>query len=291
MASSKYNIFIGLTALLLIGCRPTIVDNPYGTITIEGWIDSGGHPFVMAHQAYSLDRAEDAPDVNIGEVLWDQTFVFGRATIFDGTDSIILTGRLDTNYLPFFVYTTTKIIGEVGHEYDLKFEYRGRVVSAKTSIPSPIYWDSLSVTAINDQSSRVQGWVSGLQETDHLLVMIKKHDEYQYRLCHLGVINGTQATDGRLLINVLNPYWVRYEHFNPDNAMMFPRYKDSTTYYDVKLARINEQEYEFWESFMAIKSTQGFVFMNTYRNLTSNIVDGNGYWCGMGSDIRTIEIR
>ena len=56
-------------------------------------------------------------------------------------------------------------------------------------------------------------------------------------------------------------------------------------------AEIGEEEYQFWNSFIAQNMTQGVFFMETHSNIISNIQNGNGYWCGMGSTEYIVKLN
>ena len=116
MENSKLKHIFGVLILcfLLYSCVREEVDHT--KMVVEGWIDAGKHPIVMLHTSYSLSLSE--PDsTTLLDVLEQYMVLFGKVVIFDGEDSVILTGRVDTNYLPPYIYTTTKIIGEVGKTY------------------------------------------------------------------------------------------------------------------------------------------------------------------------------
>ena len=58
----------------------------------------------------------------------------------------------------------------------------------------------------------------------------------------------------------------------------------------IKFAQVDEEEFLFWDSFIAQKLTQGVFFMETHSNIVSNIRGGNGYWCGMGATEYLIKL-
>lgn len=134
MANSNVShiIWIVLLSICLIGCERENMDHT--KMVVEGWIDAGRHPIVMLHTSYSLDASSD-PDTTLLGVLEEHMVLFGKVVLFDGEDSVILTGRVDTNYLPPYIYTTTKIRGEVGKTYRLRATYKGFSAQSETVIP------------------------------------------------------------------------------------------------------------------------------------------------------------
>jgi hypothetical protein len=251
-------------------------------MVVEGWIDAGKHPIVMLHTSYSLSLSE--PDsTTLLDVLEQHMVLFGKVVIFDGEDSVILTGRVDTNYLPPYIYTTTKIIGEVGKTYSLHAKYKEFSAKAKTEIPEIASFDSIRVTNFN-QKMNVVGYANQLEIDQPYIIMACTTKDKQYKICPMGAFRASQK---QLKLTINNPI-----NFTGEGMMLqtlFPQL-DSVDI-AIKFAKIGEAEYQFWDSYIAQKMTQGMFFMETYGNIISNIEDGNGYWCGMGASEYTISLE
>ena len=107
----KKLLYILLAALVLIGCKKEEPQPP--TLIMEGWIDANGHPVVMIHKTYVLDFGNDKSRT-IEETVEDLLIPFGKVTVSDGEQEVVLTGRIDTAYLPPYTYNYTYIRGQVG---------------------------------------------------------------------------------------------------------------------------------------------------------------------------------
>jgi hypothetical protein len=283
MENSKLKHIIGILILsfLLYSCVQENMDHT--KMVVEGWIDAGKHPIVMLHTSYSLSLSE--PDsTTLLDVLEEHMVLFGKVVIFDGEDSVTLTGRVDTNYLPPYIYTTTKIKGEIGKTYSLHAKYKEYSAKSQTEIPTIATFDSIRVTNLN-QKMNVVGYANHLEVGETYILMARTTDQRQYKICPMGAFkaNSSQAD---LVIN--NPIafpgggTVLYQ-------TLFP--KTDSVGVSIKFAKVGEVEYQMWDSYIAQNLTQGLFFMETYGNIISNIEGGNGYWCGMGASEYTISLK
>lgn len=282
MENSKLKHIFGVLILsfLLYSCVREEVDHT--KMVVEGWIDAGKHPIVMLHTSYSLSLSE--PDsTTLLDVLEQHMVLFGKVVIFDGEDSVILTGRVDTNYLPPYIYTTTKIIGEVGKTYSLHAKYKEFSAKAKTEIPKIASLDSIRVTNLN-QKMNVVGYANHLEVGETYILMARTTDQRQYKICPMGAF---RASSTESIITINNPI-----DFTGEGAILqtlFP--KTDSVEISIKFAKIGEAEFQMWDSYIAQKLTQGMFFMETYSNIISNIENGNGYWCGMGASEYSISLE
>lgn len=282
MENSKLKHIFGVLILsfLLYSCVREEVDHT--KMVVEGWIDAGKHPIVMLHTSYSLSLSE--PDsTTLLDVLEQHMVLFGKVVIFDGEDSVILTGRVDTNYLPPYIYTTTKIIGEVGKTYSLHAKYKEFSAKAKTEIPKIASLDSIRVTNLN-QKMNVVGYANHLEVGETYILMARTTDQRQYKICPMGAFRASQK---QLKLTINNP--INFTGEGMILQTLFPQ-TDSVDI-AIKFAKVDEAEYQFWDSYIAQKMTQGMFFMETYGNIISNIENGNGYWCGMGASEYTISLE
>lgn len=98
-------------------------------LVVEGWIEDGGYPVVLLGETHAIDAGMQHIENYI--VRW------GKVTISDGTDSVVLTGGYDNDFFPPYKYTTFKMTGQAGKTYTLTAEYRGQKATAVTTIPPP----------------------------------------------------------------------------------------------------------------------------------------------------------
>ena len=282
MENSKLKYISGILIFLcsLYSCVQEEVDHT--KMVVEGWIDAGKHPIVMLHTSYSLSLSE--PDsTTLLDVLEQHMVLFGKVVIFDGEDSVILTGRVDTNYLPPYIYTTTKMRGEVGKSYSLHATYKSFSAKSKTIIPEKAIFDSIR-TDINNQKVHVIGYANQLEIGEPYIIMVRTTKDKQYKICPMGAFRASQK---QLKMTINNP--INFTGEGMILQTLFPQ-TDSVDI-AIKFAKVGEAEYQFWDSYIAQNLTQGLFFMETHSNIISNIQDGNGYWCGMGASEYTISLE
>jgi hypothetical protein len=282
MENSKLKYISGILIFLcsLYSCVREEVDHT--KMVVEGWIDAGKHPIVMLHTSYSLSLSE--PDSTILlDVLEQHMVLFGKVVIFDGEDSVILTGRVDTNYLPPYIYTTTKMRGEVGKSYSLHATYKSFSAKSKTIIPEKAIFDSIR-TDINNQKVHVIGYANQLEIGEPYIIMARTTKDKQYKICPMGAFRASQK---QLKMTINNP--INFTGEGMILQTLFPQ-TDSVDI-AIKFAKVGEAEYQFWDSYIAQNLTQGLFFVETHSNIISNIQDGNGYWCGMGASEYTISLE
>jgi hypothetical protein len=281
MENSKWLhiICIAILTFCWVGCEHEEIN--HSKMVVEGWIDAGKHPIVILHSSYSL--TDTVPDsTSLLDVLAEHLIPFGRVVLFDGEDSVVLTGRLDTNYMPPCIYTTTKIRGEVGKTYTLRATYKDFIAKSQTYIPEIARFDSIRVIQIN-QKMNVIGYANHLEIGKPYIVMARKDGQKQYKVCPIGTF---RANATQMAITINNPI-----NFSGEGMMLqtlFPQSDDLAI--DIKFAQVDEAEYEFWDSFVAQQFTQGIFFMETHSNIMSNIQGGNGYWCGMGASEYRVKL-
>ena len=282
MENSKLKHISGILIFLcsLYSCVREEVDHT--KMVVEGWIDAGKHPIVMLHTSYSLSLSE--PDsTTLLDVLEQHMVLFGKVVIFDGEDSVILTGRVDTNYLPPYIYTTTKMRGEVGKSYSLHATYKSFSAKSKTIIPEKAIFDSIR-TDINNQKVHVIGYANQLEIGEPYIIMARTTKDKQYQICPMGAFRASQK---QLKLTINNP--INFTGEGMILQTLFPQ-TDSVDI-AIKFAKVGEAEYQFWDSYIAQNLTQGLFFVETHSNIISNIQDGNGYWCGMGASEYTISLE
>ena len=277
-----YLLFAFFSSLLLASCEHPTIDHT--KLVVEGWIDEGKHPIVILHTSYSLDLSKDPANTTLVDVLEEHMIPFGKVVLFDGKDSVILTGRLDTNYLPPCIYTTTEIIGEIGKTYTLHASYKNFSAKSQTQIPAVAKFDSIRVTNLNDRME-VTGYANNLEIGATYILMVRTTDQRQYKICPMGAF---RATKKQTEVMVYNPV----TFYVDQSALMqnlFPKLDNIDI--SIKFAKVGEIEYQIWDSYIAQNMTQGIFFMETHNNIVSNIQGGNGYWCGMGASEYTIHLN
>ena len=115
-------------AALMLSCEKRLLPEDQNVIIVEGWIDAGGQPVVMVTRSLPVRLRDDAIEL---EHLSDYVIKFARVTVSDGVNSVLLTGRVDTRYVPGYIYTSNFLTGEAGKTYTLTVRTGGQHLEAE----------------------------------------------------------------------------------------------------------------------------------------------------------------
>lgn len=262
-----------LCALLLISCQdePAVPDQ----LVVEGWIEQGQHPKVLLHRSYLTANHEKDDETPLEDMIGNQLIPFGRVAISDGSNEVVLTGRINTGYMPPTLYTTSEMIGEEGKTYTITVDYKEMHATAVTRIPQAVIPDSIVITTY-DTIASLQLYVSDLpqEETNYLVCHYLLRGEQQYKLCPLSPIAVTPPTPSVRIS--LTPSGIV-------GALPFGNFSTRDTLVHIRLSRIDESEYLIYQSLAAQSIEQGIYYVPIYKNIESNIHGGLGYWAGLGS--------
>lgn len=253
------------------------------SMVVEGWIDAGGYPVVLLHSTYVMDEVPDSlKSQGVEDIAQRHLIMFGKVVISNGVNEVILTGRLDTLYLPPYSYSSLNLVGQEGMTYRLEATYKEFHASAITTIPPRATFDSVRVKA-SDKDTLINAYMSHLpqEEAYYALFMRYKYDK-QFILCPLGVFTNAKARNGQLEIIVHNP-------LDPDTPQTDSLLINRPA--QIKVARIDYEAYLFWSKYASLSQSKGVFFVPVYENIQGNIRGGLGAFTGMGSTIYDIPLN
>jgi hypothetical protein len=311
---ARYILYLLIATLGFTSCEEEItVDLPKPTdkIVVEGIIEKGLPPYVLLTKNSAFFGGIDLNDL-------EAYFIKGaKITVTEGsrveelqeysTELLQLLPEeerkalaaqfgfeLDsTGNLPLFrIYTIalgSDFVGEVGKKYDLRIEVDGKVLTATTTIPSPVSFDSLYFKPHpNPDNDTLLSLYGRLKDPD----MPGNYYRYFTRKNSGPWVTGFQTVFDDAFINGTNfpiviPYGIersqRSEDFDPDT---FGYFKKGDTC-SVKLCMIDKSHYNFWRTLEADRGSQGNPF-GSFVVVKTNINGGIGVWGGYGSSIQTI---
>ena len=269
--------YILIAALLLVGCSAEPPQAP--SMILEGWIDANGYPVVLIHKSYVLAEASDSSQT-IEDIVEQQLIPFGKVVVSDGDEEVILTGRLDTAYLPPYTYSSLNMVGQVGKTYTVTAKYRDMYASATTTIPPVAYLDSLSVRKDSMGIMDIRAYLSDIDSTTHTYyaLFVRKLSAKQFQLCPFGVFCSSDAVNGELEMKLYNPMADSLAR----EQMNYYFYRNQEAY-QLKLAAIDYASYQFWKAYNEQVIIGGVLFVPIYKNIPSNVSGGYGIFSGMGS--------
>ena len=309
-----------LSSLVLIGviltaCEKTVdLDLPAGQpqLVVEGYLEPGLPPLVLLTESQAVFAPFDAAalaaaqvhgaritvstagdtSVTLREVLADSLPLAIRQALAQQAGLTLdpATGRFP---VPISFYTSLPAVGQPalvgrgGRTYGLRVEARGQVLTAVTSVPTPVPLDSLFFRPPADPTLRDSLW--------QLFYRFRDPDTVGNATRYFTSVNGgpffaprltsvftDEFVNGRTVDFALDRGRSRADPATGARAALFHR-GDTIT---VRWCMIDQLHYRFWLSYENALNTNGSPLASPAR-LTTNIRGGLGIWGGYGATYRT----
>lgn len=260
-------------SLLLVACQEDFHDN-HEEIVVEGWIESGGFPVVLLTKTFVVELGKNVDGETSIVLPW------GKVTVSDGIDSVILTGDYDERYFPPYAYSTSRMKGVPGCTYNLTVEYGNRIVTAQTTIPMPASLDSLMVSPCEESDTLYQ--ITAYYEDNpatkdyysfHTRIFNR---ETRFYPSFLGVLDDEHLTSHNQ--QIVQPGM----HFLTTENNVYRPYFRETDSVQVKFATIDETTYKIHKAYNEMTSLASNPIFSSDVSMPTNIQGGLGYWCGYG---------
>ena len=267
---------------IFISCSSDYEEDYTPTIVVEGWIDEGEPPYVILSR--NVPTSQDWQDV---DNLTDYIVRWAKVTISDGTQEVILTGMTDQDYFPPYIYTTNKMVGEIGKTYTLTVEYDDFHATAETTVPTSVPIDSVSVERISGDdryvSIKLHFTDPDPSQTNYYKVStIRNCESTQYTASYFSLFSdqtmtfyGPQHNHGIIPVTQNQ----NYRHANSE----YTSYFEISDTVQIKFAHLSQSEYNFWEEAENMNNFSRNMFFSYFKNLPSNINGGMGYFHGYGA--------
>lgn len=261
----------GLCLLLLFAACQEEFQESREEIVVEGWIESGGSPVVLLTKSFVVELAKDVDEETSIVLPW------GKVTVSDGTESVILTGDYDDRYFPPYIYSTSKMKGVPGRTYYLTVEYGNRILTAQTTIPEVDSLEAITVSTCDDADGMYQitaYYDDNPVTKDYYLFLTRIYnDETRYYPAFLGL-----QEDGHLGLHnrqVVHPGI----HTLTDSVKYHPYYHADDSI-QIKFAKIDETTYHIHKAYNEMVSLSSNPIFSSDLSMPTNIQGGLGFWCG-----------
>lgn len=258
--------------LLFASCSHT--DEPQLTElpAIEGWIDSGGHPVVLFTSAIS-------PDTEGGELM-DKMIRWGKVTISDGEEEVIMTGGRTSEYFPPYRYFTSYMAGRPGKTYTITADYRDMHASARCYMYEPTKIERITFSPVEGNDSRRSVTLHFTAPADvpayYYLTIREMTDTSRGMPAMLGCREVVEA-GSHVEIPVFNSK--QTYRGEPFIAQLMVGHK-----YVVSLHRIPKEVYDFWRAYDDAVMFGDNLLLGLSGSLPSNIEGGLGVFSARGTD-------
>ena len=285
-----------LLILLLVACQDDEENSLQSSCVVEGWIEDGGFPIVKLTQSMPVYTDRRRTSLNS---LDQYVIKWARVTISDGSQTVTLTGKMDGDYFPPYVYTTTSLRGKAGRTYTLTV-YRDDEppIIAQTTIPEKkgTLIDSLTFEPVSTSDTLFQVFAHVTiqpQPVTYYRIYVNPdlNSSQDFLPSLLGVMRSDMISNGRISVNQGRAN-IRLAE-NIEDIGKNNSYSPYFTYGDtvmVRLCQIDSTAYEYWRSYEDMLSLSTTPLFPTTVNMPMPIPNIYGFWQGWQSEYRLIAL-
>ena len=276
----RYIIYM-IVILCCFGCTDAKIPAAESGLVVEGWIENGRHPVVIV--TTSVPTTTEYQD---WESLYDHLVRWAKVTISDGEQSVVLTGKYSDDYFPPYIYTTARIVGEVGKTYRLTVEYEGMTATAVTSVPEPVELEYIKVKEVEAGYKIVAGIRDDKSVKNYyrFFSMVEGADS-TYVPSLLGLIDDSVLTDDVNEAFVNGAYKAMTDSI-PRSPIQY--LKDDVV--KIRFCNMEETAFNYWTDYEDIAALSASPFFPVNKKIRSNVSSGMGCWAGYGSSYYRVSI-
>ena len=247
-------------------------------LVVESWINEGENPIVIITRA--VDLTADSPSFDDSVEKWC------RVSIFDDERQYMLTGRVNPDYTPSFIYTHTSLKGKVGHTYRLLIETADKTYTATQTITPAPKIDRVEPRLVEGSDSlyTLQVFLKDLPEGGHYRIFTRTY-RLEQRLYSSFLGSGdNDMYDPASGVNVTRGIHSGY------SDMEFDHYFHNDETVMIKVCSTDDAINEFWKSYDRNVSLSQNLFFTFVENCPGNIPDALGYWASYGTSTLALRI-
>ncbi|MGM9867428.1 MAG: DUF4249 family protein [Lepagella sp.] len=277
MIYGKCLIAVGVI-LLVAGCGSDLTYQPVMPV-IEGWIGTDEYPEVI----FTATVSPEEKDVTIA----DKVIRWGKVTISDGENEVILTGDPEFEYMPPYRYITNKMKGEVGKTYRIVAEYEDLYASAECRMLPPTPIQSITFSPIEGNDTLRSGELTFISPEDtpaYYYVTMGNVDERSRPLPTMMGVYKAEEPGKTISIPLFNP------KNKLDGNSFVPQLRVGDNL-EITLCRVTEEVYEFWKSYDNAMMFGASQFLNSAHSVRGNIRGGLGVWSVQGTTSQRIQVQ
>lgn len=275
----KKKLCILLACFGIAACNGYDGPAPESHLVVEGWIDSGGHPVVL------LSESIPARDGSISRKEMIESIArWGKVTVSDGEQEVVLTGMPDDRYMPPYVFTTSKITGVPGREYRLTADYKDFHASATTVIPKPVPLDTIYTLPLSDSLFCIMcGFTDPADETNYYRAFTRtKGIDRKYQPSTLAYMSD-EVFSGYAEMQLAST-----ERFNERLYELNIKLGDEVS---VKFCTCDRRTFMFWQNFEVMLGTNANATYYFDTDMYGGLQGALGYWAGYGASYYTITVE
>lgn len=276
MRKFTYPIVITVLAIIMQCCAEDPKPSSRKAV-LEGYIRSGENPTVIFSSSIVPGISGNVSDMLVN---------WGKVTISDGDNTVVLTGRADASYTPPFIYYTFDMAGIPGKTYTVTADFKDLKARASARMPLEVGIDSITLSKTeNDTLRAATVHFTSPDETPSYFYLSMKKNERGARMlpCMMGTIK-TDRTETHYSIPLLRP------RIKTDSTQYISQLIVGEEWI-VSLNRIEKPAYDFWKAYDDMVMFANSPFISTSESLPTNISGGYGIWSVEASTQMPLTVR
>ncbi|TAJ12250.1 DUF4249 domain-containing protein [Marinilabiliaceae bacterium JC017] len=263
--------------LIFLACQPELDIDPEAyqqKIVVDGWIENDLNAHVNLTYSSPYTGATDSA------ALRKLVISTAKVTLFDGTNTEVLILRRDETLFPPVFYQSHTIKGEIGKTYELTVYLHGDTITASTTIPEPPEMTKLWLEP--DAEADTMGvlkvdFTDPIETVDFYRFETKERSsEEGFRPVWLPNYSDKTFNGEQVLLTL---YKGKDNPLASKQEFLFHLNKPLT----VKVSRIDEGAFEFWDSYEDEVLNGKNPFASSNRSVKHNVEGALGIWCGYGA--------
>jgi hypothetical protein len=297
--------------LLISGCEKEIkldIKAPENAVVVEGHIENDIPPYVLLTKNTAFFG-----NININDLA---SYFINGATITVLTDNdsvqlveynaaliqllpdsvaIALAAQFGLNissaaeFPPVTVYTVgpddIDFVGQIGKRYDLRIDVNGQRITSSTTIPQPVFFDSLWLlphpsASFADSFFQVYGMLNDPVSPDNYYRYFTKADNEAFLISDQSVFDDAFFNGKRFQIFIPKGRPIGSAAEFDFNTSGYWNIADSVC--TIKLCMLDKPHYDFWRTLEANRQSNGNPF-GSFVYVKSNVTGALGIWGGYGS--------
>lgn len=300
-----------ITMFLFVSCekeiklKSTTLQN---AVVVEGHIENGLPPYVLLTKNSSFFGNLNLNDLGAYFISGASIMVktdndsvslveYNTALLHTLPDSVLITLaaqfgiKIDsaTQFPNISIYTVgphdSGFVGIVGKKYDLRIDVNGKRITSTTTIPTPVFFDSLwsrphPNPALADSFYQVYGLLQDPPGAGNYYRYFTKSNNGPFLISNTSVFDDAFFNGKKFQIFIPKGHPIGFDANTDFNRAGYWNIGD--TICTVKLCQIDKAHYDFWRTVEANRQSQGNPFSSVVY-VKSNVNGALGVWGGYGS--------
>lgn len=267
--------------LPVVGCSEVNLPHSAPQVVMEGWVEDGSSPVVIVTTTVPVSEDyREIADLREYVVRW------ATVSVTDGEKETFLSGRIDRNHFPSYVYSKDTYRIRAGKTYSVNVEYGGRTLTSSVTVPRRKPLEYIRVESIGGKEDAYR-LVAGLKDdpstTDRYKFFVRREKkDSSFLSSFLGYVDDQALSESVEEIAVYRGMGIIADSFD--------QYFSSDDVVYVKFCTLDDQSWQYWSDFEELTSLSRNPFFPVSSKIRSNVKGGLGYLSGYGASYYKVSI-